>query len=220
LPKGQGGSPDALSVVMVSASDRFEDLLERLAQSAGEASARSGDDARLLGRAFNSLDIETWLHIVYPPLTDTQISDLEQSLDRTLPGDYERFLRRANGIDMFTSALAIYGLRTDYSRSPEVFQPFSVVEPNQFERPQGMPETLLVIGSYCEDGSLVASDGDGKIWRTDRDDFRPLNTWPDLFTMLLTEVERLEPLFAQPGLPKYPHAVTAPPPSGDAASPP
>jgi hypothetical protein len=87
------------------------------------------------------------------------------------------------------------GRRTTYERSIDVREPFDLIVPNTLERLADAPDGALFFGGYDWDGSLVYLDQSERVVRCDRDTAEPLNTWPDLSTMLWTEFVRLESRF-------------------------
>ena len=142
---------------------------------------------------------EAYLHIVFPPLDGVRLSALEQAIGRPVPPAYRRLLSITNGLDLFSSSLSIYGHRTSYARAGDAArQPFSAVVPNTAERPPGIPNDAVVVGGYGRDGSQIYVL-DGAVYRCDRDNGAPLNMWPDLFSMLVTEARRLATHFDASG---------------------
>jgi hypothetical protein len=104
---------------------------------------------------------------------------------------------------MFFRTFALYGLRKDFTRvGDEARQPFDIRTPNTFERPKDADRNILIIGGYSKDGSKILLDvNDGKIFRCERYHAKKiLNEWPDLWTMLDEESNRLSKLFNEKGI--------------------
>src|SRR5262245_35891125 len=97
---------------------------------------------------------EAWLHIIFAPLSLTQVAQVEHEIATSLPEPFGDFLRRSNGLSLFSDSLSIHGLRSSYARSGDaVWQPFSIVTPNVPERPRSAGPSLVFVGSYASDGS-------------------------------------------------------------------
>ena len=124
---------------------------------------------RLIGRAPHVAP-EAWLQAVFVRLTEPDLNALTLALGRPIPPTFAAFLRRCNGLSLFSDSLAIFGFRTDYARTGDsVWQPFSLVTPNVPERPRHAKPSFLFVGSYSFDGSLVYVDAaDGKAYRCAR----------------------------------------------------
>ncbi|MES4793016.1 MAG: hypothetical protein C4321_08570 [Chloroflexota bacterium] len=140
---------------------------------------------------------EAWLHIIYRPLDIEAISTMEKALRRPLPPDLKEFYFRANGIHVFSDAFAIDGLRKNFARVGDAsWQPYSLVHSNLESFPR-CPEEYLFFGSY-EDGSKVAyvhPDETSDVIQVDCDTGQVLAEWPDFWTWLLTELERVSEHF-------------------------
>lgn len=155
--------------------------------------------ARLVGHVPHVAP-EAYLHIVFPPLSEADMTALEGELRRPLPVAYRTLLGVTNGLTLFSGSLSIYGRRTSYVRTgDEARQPFSVVTPNAYERPSNLPADAIIVGGYYEDGSRVYVSASGETVRCDRDDATPLNRWPDLLTMVTEEAQRLMSYFDESG---------------------
>lgn len=168
------------------------------AESLGAKTVKSG--ARLIGHIPHWAP-EGYLHVVFPPLSGPDLDKLRRALKRNIPPEYEALLGTTNGLSVFADSLALYGHRTSYRRSIDDTQPYSILDPNQEERPSGLQSSVLVIGGYSEDGSKVCLDGEhGVVFRCER--YRGdlvLNRWPNLETMLQSEIKRLSGLFDERG---------------------
>jgi hypothetical protein len=156
------------------------------------------DGTELFARA-PELAPEAWKHIWFPPLEEGEIETLEAELNRDLPLAYREWLLGANGLSMFNDGLAIYGLRTDYSRRPDVRQPFHVKDLEVSARPGDASPDLFFLGAADEareetswEGSNLYVDGMGRAHLSRRRDVEPLESWDDLPTALVDLCRRLE----------------------------
>ncbi len=169
------------------------------------------DGTELIGRAPH-IAAEAWLHILFAPLHQAELEELNKRVGRPVPQVLLELLLQTNGLSLFSDALAIFGLRRDFRRTADAaWQPFDIRTANVQERPSDAPEPAVFFGSYKSDGSLVYMDPDGdQVHRCSRDSARPLNTWKSLDEMLSSEVERLTGLFDSAGRKKDPRQSTAP----------
>lgn len=155
------------------------------------------------------------LHIIPSGIKDDVIALLEDNLNHKIPKVYKDFLKQANGIHIFSDSISLDGLRENYIRDVAgAWLPFNIIEPNTYERPRDANDSFLYIGGYGYDGSqLIIDDKTGKILRCTRFvSSEVLNVWPDFWTMLTSEVERLDGLFDAEGKKKYPDRPTTPEP--------
>ncbi len=172
---------------------------------------RLDDGTELIGRVPHVAP-EAWLHVLYAGLTTGDIDDLEKEIGRKITASLARFLKRHNGLNLFSGALSIDGLRSGNKRTPAVRQPFSMRVPNTHERPKDAKESALFIGGYSTDGSLLYIDvADGRAHRCARESAEPLNSWNDLFDMLVRESVRISGLFDNQGRKLRENMPTTPP---------
>jgi hypothetical protein len=155
---------------------------------------------------------EAWFHILFPPLDESALAELESRLRRPVPDSYRELLKITNGLDLFSGAITLYGLRKDYSRKPSIVLPFDLGDPNVHERPRIMDPSWFIFCSYRADGSSAYIDpGDGRVYRGSRDMTKPrLNQWASLDTFLGDEVRRLGPHFDNRGKRLDPSRPTTP----------
>jgi hypothetical protein len=147
----------------------------------------------LIGKA-PFLGSEAWLNKIYPTLTAEEIKELEFSLCKELPSEFKYFLTNfSNGLNILSSTLSIYGLRKQLGRSIEASrQPYSILVPNQLERPINAKENFLFIGGYNWDGSLLYIDSEtNKVHCCTQEDATSKICWNSLTEMLTLEIERL-----------------------------
>src|SRR4051794_34543881 len=125
------------------------------------------------------------------------IEQLEKSLNREVPDDLWTFFLAMNGLKVFSNALHINGFRFNYARTgPSSIQPFNILTPNLDERIEGAPLKCLFIGGFSHDGSSIFIDSENStIHRCAAKSWQSLNTWPNIESMLESEVIRLSKLY-------------------------
>jgi len=152
-----------------------------------------------------SIAPEAWLHDIYAPLNDEQIKELQKKVELQLPNDYIEFLKYCNGINLFFDSLRVRGLRTkmNYRSGELAVQPYALEQNQLYLTTRNT--SFLCVGSYDYDGSNIAFNLDegtnnNKIYRCER--WKPiiLNEWPDLWTWLYEEVQRLSNHFDDKGI--------------------
>lgn len=158
----------------------------------------------------NGMGSHAYLHEFYAPISVEQIGTLERKIRRPVPEDVKNLLQHANGLSLFFSSLSIAGLRFDYSRqmSDEARQPVSMEYGNVIGRPLEGEEgnerfadnsQEIRFGGFCEEpGSelMMKIDGDRRVYAVPRDRMGPvLYEWPDLPTLLMSEVARMSELY-------------------------
>jgi hypothetical protein len=139
-----------------------------------------------------------FLHTVHAPLTADEIAQLQQELPVRIPEPYREFLRTANGLRLFVSTVAFFGLRALAPRDLSGHDwPYSLLTSNLHERPSHLEPGALVVGVHSDDGSpLVMNQSSAGVvclapgGRTVRE------TWPNIDTMIEGEVARLTSLLA------------------------
>jgi hypothetical protein len=161
----------------------------------------SENGAILIGKA-PFLGEEAWLNKIYPTLTTTEINELEISLKRKLPAEFKHFLAHfSNGLNILSSTLSIYGLRKQLGRSVEASrQPYSILPPNQLEKPTNAKDSFLFIGAYNWDGSLLYIDLEtNNVHCCKREDATSRICWNSLTEVLISEINRLYQLVDEQG---------------------
>lgn len=158
---------------------------------------------------------EAWLHLVFAPLTDTEIRELEEKiLKRAIPAVYKEFLTLSNGLSLFSGSLSLDGFRKNYIRTGDaVWQPFALETPNIYERPRDARDSCFFIGGYKRDGSMLFLENE-RAFRCARNSVTPLNEWKDFWEMLVSETARLCTLFDDRGRKIDPKGSTTPPSPG------
>jgi hypothetical protein len=155
---------------------------------------------------------QAWLHVMFSPLNEEQVCNLEQTLQRNIPPDYREFLLSfGNGLCAFSDNLSLYGLQLISRSGDNMWQPFPLDTPNFYERPPDASEQAFFIGGYEQDGSLLYLEK-GQVFRCNRNAATPLNKWPSFKEMLVAEVKRISTLFDDEGRLKDADAITTPSP--------
>ncbi|WP_185247221.1 SMI1/KNR4 family protein [Chryseobacterium bernardetii] len=162
----------------------------------------SSDGAMMIGRApFKGP--KAWLNIVYPKINEEEILVLERELNTNIPESYKYFLMNySNGGNFLSSTLSLDGLRRHLTRDPKANsrQPFSIITPNVYERPENAKESYFFIGGYQWDGSLLYIDKDTNIVHCGSpDDATSKFQWTSFEEMLTSELKRLYKLFDEEG---------------------
>lgn len=147
---------------------------------------------------------EAWLHVLYPPLASKKIEVMEKKLGVSLPNDFKEFLRRANGVDMFSYHISIWGVRKNYARTgDEAWQPFDLVDLNiDTDCPDNSPENVIYFANAYGGDSLCFFEFNEEGYRVGKaveNDFHPGSYWSDFGSWLLDEIKSLEPLFNSKG---------------------
>ncbi len=159
------------------------------------------DGTQLIGRA-KHIGSEAWLHLLFAPISDADVDSLESSVGIRFPEVFRDFLTLANGLSLFSNSLSIYGQRLSYDRTGEkVWQPFSILTPNTFERLPDAKSTHLFIGGYPSGrGYYLYIDIDElRVYRCSRQSSKPLHKWGSFSEMLVCETTRLAGLFDEQG---------------------
>lgn len=95
-----------------AAKDWLTDLLERV-----YAWERLGKRTPERGQTFIGLPHDengkptghTWLHRLFPPLTEAELADMEAGLEVTLPDEFKRVYRTMNGLSFFDDMVVMDG---------------------------------------------------------------------------------------------------------------
>lgn len=184
--------------------DYFDRILEVFEQWDHLGNRTTTRGVRLIGKTPDR-GAMAYLHSVYEPLDDDQISLLEQKISRPLPPALRSFYQKANGLRMFSGELSIQGLRHDYSREltdEGTYQPISLEYGNVLEEVQGYSSDMVFFGWYMMDPGfkVFIRDGEEKVIMCPRRHTEPtLCEWPSFETFLLSEANRLAKLFNENG---------------------
>ena len=146
---------------------------------------------------------QAWLHKVYAKLSEEKIDKIRKELGVELPADFIEFLKCANGINIFSDSLSIWGLKTSYARTgDEAIQPYDLVALNN-EKKREIPMNWVIFGSYSWDGSEMLYDiknGNPHVYRCENSSTKILQEWENLWVWLSSEVERLSKFFDEKGI--------------------
>lgn len=126
---------------------------------------------------------EAYRHALFDPLTSTDVAILEEELARSVPAVYADFLQRMNGAQLFAGALSLDGRRFDYDRHVND-QPFALHTANLWGRPLDARADDFFIGGFGADGSRLFLDGTTTVHHCGRESRDPLESWPDLASVL------------------------------------
>jgi len=152
-----------------------------------------------------SIAPEAWLHEIFPPLNDEQINELQKKVKLQLPNDYIELLKYCNGINLFFGSLCVRGLRSqmNYRSGDLAVQPYALEQDQIYLTTKNT--SFICVGSYGYDVSHITFDLDegidnNKVYRCERRKPVILNEWPDLWTCLYDEVQRLSNHFDDMGV--------------------
>lgn len=179
----------------------FAQLRELILEAKGLGYEITPNGAELFGFVLDEeFGIKRWWHYLFPALTITQQDELQESCKTQIPSSLREFLSHSNGVNLFSDALCIYGLRLGNDRTSKEAYPYAMDIPNTFERPEDAKPNHLFIGGFNWDGTLLYMDTEtGKVYRCQKRTVKPINEWPDFWTMLLSEAKRIKSLFAPSG---------------------
>jgi len=191
----------------------LEEIIEKLRSLNDRGSRTAVNGTRFISKLEPLPDgtlSDAHLHVFYAPLNDQQIDQLGEKISRRIPDELRDVLLRANGFSLFGGSLSMSGLRFNYSRSleDEVQQPVSMEYGNTKERPiEGEAgkeryadnSSEIRFGFYSKDPGaklMMKVDGDRRIFAVPRFHAGPiLFEWPDMQTMLRSEVDRMAKLY-------------------------
>lgn len=159
----------------------------------------------LISKICNEAPVIGFHEIYGPPLDESAINRINNSLLIKLPDEYIDFLKKYNGIRIFSGALTIWGIGSPLMALDIISQNNQVI---------WTPRSLLLIGYYFHDGSYIAYDlADDKttVIRCDRNSYKELNRWQSLYEFLESEIHRLSELFDEKGVKINEDSLTTPP---------
>jgi len=166
----------------------------------GEKTAKSG--AIQIARVPH-LAPEAWLHLVFAPISQAGQKDL---LDR-VPSYAKSALREIhanfNGINLFSGNLFLYGRRTDYTRAIDNVLPWDMANANE-ENARRLPEGALLVGGSgaLPNGIDLVELTGGRVIAVETKNWgHVLFEWASLRKCILSELDRLSPLFDERGRP-------------------
>lgn len=189
----------------------FAVLFQNLKSTFSAGSRQVANGAWLIGHVPDE-GPEAYLHVIYAPLDDLAISQIERGIGRKLPESLRELYRCANGVNLFRGALAIYGLQGRPVRvGDDARRPFSIILYNGSERPADAQPDDVFFGFYNWDGSqLVATPQSKRVRRCREWTTEVINDWPTLDDMLFSETSRLSRMFDEMGRIKDADVPTTP----------
>jgi hypothetical protein len=146
---------------------------------------------------------DAWLNLIFDPTKESCVNELEEEMNIKIPSSYVDFLTNfSNGLGILSSTLSLFGYRINYIRTDEfIWQPFSPIEVNNYERPHNSTSDMFFFGFYNWGyGSYLYMTPDEKVHFCSRYDATSLFTWNSLSEMLVSEIERLYKLFDSKGV--------------------
>lgn len=168
---------------------------------------------------------ERWFHTLYPGLPSTTcrllhddfgarmtapaqvhwpLGGLREALSYRgpvppFPQAYKEFLSLLNGARLFAGHLRLFGVSTCRDSAEGNWQPHELISANIFNRPRNVEDSLLIVGQYPWDGSVLGMREDGAIEWCDRLTGVRRRRWSLFGELLLEEVERLTARFDERG---------------------
>ncbi|MBP1167977.1 hypothetical protein JOE44_004861 [Chryseobacterium sp. PvR013] len=180
----------------------YKEIRELIYKFQNLGTVNSSDGAMLIGHIPFKAP-EAWLNEMFPVLDNSEIDSLEDQLDTSIPEEYKTFLQKfSNGLILLAATLSLDGFRRQLTRDPKANsrQPFSIITPNVYERPDNSKESYFFIGGYQWDGSLLYIDKDTNIVHCGSPhDATSKVQWNSFEEMLLSELKRLYTFFDDEG---------------------
>ena len=157
--------------------------------NAGDVTNEAG--TRLIGH-MPEIAPKAFMHLVYAPLSESELLDLTARLGTPLPAQLKQFLCNANGLSIFLDDMRVFGyVPVPAKRRVTIHvHHFStdLVLVNVSARVRGLDEGAIAVGRYRIDGSYVSINEDGTANRFDPRGGAPSRTWPDFDTWLVSEI--------------------------------
>lgn len=146
---------------------------------------------------------EAWLHCIYKGLSENEIEGIETKIKRQLPNHLREFLKIANGMNIFSDSISVWGRRTSYVRNgEEAYQPYDLLDLNE-ELANEISSKWLAFGSYLWDGSTMYYDvtsDDNKVFICERDSTKKMKIWDNIYLWLNEEINRLSKMYDENGI--------------------
>jgi hypothetical protein len=181
-------------------SDKIMQLLLKFSPLGTKRNEKTG--ALLVGPAPH-IAPKAWLNHIFDPTDDRCVNELEEEMNIKIPSSYVDFLTHfSNGLGILCGTISLFGYRFNYIRTEEfIWQPFSPIEVNKYEKPQNSTSDMFFFGFYNWGyGSYLYMTPDEKVHFCSRNDATSLFTWNSLSEMLVSEIERLYKLFDSKGV--------------------
>lgn len=143
---------------------------------------------------------QAWLHEIHGRLKPRRLRLLEAKIGRPLPDELKKLYTHANGLNVFSDSLTVWGWIGRLHRSgDEAYQPYSITSLHLFvERFSGCPEEFLFFGSCARGCSVVGYPSpltSPEVWQVGRRTGTRQGTWPSLAAWLLEQTGRLAGYF-------------------------
>ena len=165
-------------------------ILDLLYKYKNLGESKSDDGAVFIGKVPHN-GPKAWLNILYPVVTEEELRFLSEELKTEIPEEYSSFLLSfSNGMNVLSSTFSLYGLRRQIDRNLEanVRQPYSIITPNIYERPENSKPSYFFIGGYNWDGSHLYIDRETNIVHCcERWDATSKKQWNSLEEMIISE---------------------------------
>lgn len=155
----------------------------------------------LIGKAPHIAE-EAWLNRIYTPITSDEIYKIESAIKKKIPMSYAQFLTKySNGLNILGDSLCLFGYRANYIRDTNAaWQPYSIADLNKFDKPRNSTDNMFFIGSYDSDGSFLYMTPDQRVHFCKSADSKSMISWDSIYSMLVSEIERLYTLFNSKGV--------------------
>jgi len=153
-----------------------------------------------------------YLHIIFSPPTPHDLEESAQAL--SIPGLWRRWLETQNGADIFSGALAFYGVvprNQLLSRGgPYAQSPYSIVDVNEELVLRRYPQWVQIAGYGVNLARLLINRSDQSLMLVDRRGEKTLYMWSDIESFLTTEPKRLAMLYGPTGKLLVDYSLTVP----------
>ena len=151
-----------------------------------------------------SIAERAYMHKLYRPLFEDEISEAESFIGQTIPKPFQEFLQLTNGIRLFNNILSLNGFIRKIDRDPYALpgQPISMEYGTVIGPPNDLPDGAFCFGGivgYDVVGNLVLMPDLSVILINERDGTDIGASWPSFESMLLSEVDRLSSLHNDDG---------------------
>lgn len=146
-----------------------------------------------------------WFHQLFAPPPEQSHEQLLHYIPNIFDFEVGKLLLRLNGMNLFSSHLFIYGLRTSYRRDGSIFQPWEITTHHREKAHNLHGRNAIVFGGSdaLPNGISFVENADLSIEAFDRNDWsKPMHSWDDLHCFVKSEIARLSLLFDDLGKPQ------------------
>jgi hypothetical protein len=171
----------------------IQEIFERLLMASNSGDMENEVGTKLIGHN-PSIAPKAFTHVVFQPLNESDLSDFNTKLGRTVPEQLKALLSLANGMMIFSGAIRVLGFLPVQKKGEVTVHnyPSDIMVPNVSARINGLSHEDVVIGWYKEDGSYVVALESGIVTRYDvLGNGEEIQSWSDIDTWLVSEVTRL-----------------------------